>query len=129
MGAVYKIQCETCNIVIESDKTVSKKEAEATKPTYVGCTRTSLHNRMQSHLKSQKSKQMSNPMHRHDLSHHDGNVQKYICKLVGTERKIVRLYTKEALEIENIDEKHKMNKKEEFGRGGLVRITAHRNMS
>ena len=88
MGAVYKIQCEACNEVIDGDKTVSKKEAESIKPTYVGCTRTSLHNRMMSHLKSQRSKQLSNPLHRHDLSHHEGIVQKNVLDLLGLKERL-----------------------------------------
>ena len=99
------------------------------KPTYVGLTRTTIHNRMASHLKSRKYRYNSSPMWRHDRDAHGGISQEYTCTIIGQERKIVRLHTKEALEIEKLGVGQKFNSREECGRGAIVRITAQRHIT
>ena len=101
----------------------------STKPSYIGLTRTTVHNRMNAHLQSRKNKNNSSPMWRHDREAHEGNPQEYSCLVVGHEKKIVRLYNREALEIESLTGEQKLNDREECGRGGIVRITAHRHTS
>ena len=108
------------------DSEISKKDKESVKPSYVGLTRTSVHSRMLAHKANHLSKHSSNPMHRHDLDKHNGNIQEYTCQIIGRERKLIRLYNREALEIENLNEKQRINERQEGGRGGMVRITASR---
>ena len=81
---------------------------------------------MQSHLKLMNTKSNSNPLHRHNVDGHGGEVQDYICEVIGKEKKIVRLNTREALEIEKLTSVQSMNAKQECGRGGIVRIHATR---
>ena len=81
---------------------------------------------MISHLKLMKAKYNSNPLHRHNVEAHNGNVMNYTCKVIGKERKIVRLYMREALEIERLTENQIMNGKQEMGRGEVVRLHATR---
>ena len=50
----------------------------------------------------------------------------YTCKIIGKEGKIVRLYMREALEIERLTENQIRNGKQEMGRGGVVRLHATR---
>ena len=128
-GVIYRIQCKTCDTVIDEDMSLSKKEAMSKKPSYIGLTRTSVHNRMNVHLLGRRYKKNSSPMWRHDRDTHGGNPQEYSCSVVGHERKIVRLFNREALEIERLTDEQKINDREECGRGGLVRITAHRQVN
>ena len=93
---------------------------------YVGMTRTSLHNRMLAHLKGQRMKSNSNPLHRHDLEVHQGTVQTYTSTVLATEAKIVRLHCNESLRIEKQNTELSMNKRNENGRGGVIRLTATR---
>ena len=93
---------------------------------YVGMTRTSLHNRMLSHLQGQRRKCISNPLYRHDTEVHEGNQQEYTATILATEAKIVRLSCNEGLRIEKQSEELSMNKRNENGRGGIVRLTATR---
>ena len=89
-------------------------------------TRTSLHNRMLAHLKGQRMKSNSNPLHRHDLEVHQGTVQTYTSTVLATEAKIVRLHCNESLRIEKQNTELSMNKQNENGRGGVLRLTATR---
>ena len=117
---VYKISCTSCNHVIEESD--SDKEV----PNYIGLTRSSIHARMLAHLDGQKRKRTNNPLHRHDVSNHEGIPQRYKCVPIASEKKIVRLYCNEALQIEQQDRQQSMNDRMECGRGELVRITATR---
>ena len=128
-GEVYKLQCKDCNTVIEEDNSMTRREADMRKPSYVGLTRTTAHSRMASHLKSRKYKYNSSPMWRHDRDAHGGIPQEYTCKIIGQERKIVRLHTREALEIERLGIGQKLNSREECGRGAIVRISAQRHIT
>ena len=83
MGIVYKIQCKQCNTVIEENDALTRTEAEQRKPTYVGLTRTTIHNRMASHLKSWRYKYKSSRMWRHDRDAHGGITQEYTCIIIG----------------------------------------------
>ena len=90
-GCIYRIECITCNNNIEIEYETKR---------YIGMTRTTLHNRMLSHLKTQQSKCNSSPLFRHDRDSHGGEKQKYVMYKIGSEKKIVRLACLEALEIE-----------------------------
>ena len=116
-GVVYRIECNTCNEAIPDCNETDR---------YIGMTRTSLHNRMDSHLRDQRYKKSSSPLHRHDSDKHEGNPQKYTCKIVGNERKLVRLGCLEAILIEKQPRELSINAKMEKGRGGVVRISAIR---
>ena len=117
-GLVYKIQCITCKEEVAEESNESHN--------YIGLTRTSVHARMKSHLYDQSRKKSKSPLYRHDVAHHNGVPQKYITNIVNSEKKIVRLYSLEALSIEKQDSKASMNERNEGGRGGVVRITATR---
>ena len=95
---------------------------------YVGLTRTTVHNRMEGHLKAQRQKKSDSPMHRHDCDVHNGVKQSYMAKIIAREKRIVRLYCTEALHIEKQDRTLSMNAKLEGGRsnGGVVRFRAVR---
>ena len=125
-GVIYRIECDLCNAVVDTNSEASNKERDNLKPCYVGLTRTSLHNRLLSHKKLMKSKDNSNPLHRHNVEAHNGEVMSYTCKIIGREKKIVRLFMREALEIERLTKHQIMNGKQELGRGGMVRLHATR---
>ena len=95
---------------------------------YVGMTRTTVHARMQSHLKDQRAKLQKSPMYRHDLALHNGQHQEYEAEIIDRERRIVRLNCLEALHIEKIPHLESMNARQEGGRGGVVRIRATRTV-
>ena len=81
---------------------------------------------MLAHLKGQKQKSMSNPLHRHDLEVHSGAKQEYTSTIIATEAKIVRLSFNESLRIEKQNPILSMNKRNENGHGGVIRLTATR---
>ena len=93
---------EIDDLVVDTNSEASNKERDNLKPCYVGLTRTSLHNRLLSHKKLMKSKDNSNPLHRHNVEAHNGEIMNYTCKIIGREKKIVRLFMREALEIERL---------------------------
>ena len=113
---VYKITCRTCLEIIITEDTHN----------YIGLTRTTVHQRMLGHLRSQAKRQSHSPLHRHDTEHHGGNPQLYSTSIVASEKKIIRLYCNEALQIEKQDNKYSMNERNEGGRGGVVIISATR---
>ena len=116
LGVVYKIECKTC----------SEEVDRASTERYVGMTRTSLHNRMRSHLKDQKSRKSSNPLWRHDKESHGGVHQSYVTSIIAKEKKLLRLNCLEALHIEKQPLPLSINARMEHGRGGVVRISATR---
>ena len=95
---------------------------------YVGLTRTTVHNRMEQHIKAQQQKLSSSAMYRHDCDVHNGVAQSYSTKIIAKEKRIVRLYCSEALHIERQDRQLSINVKMEGGRtnSGVVRIRATR---
>ena len=95
---------------------------------YVGLTRTTVHNRMEQHLKAQSQKKSDSPMFRHDCDVHNGAKQSYHAKIIAREKRIVRLYCTEALHIEKQDRSLSINAKMEGGRttSGVVRFRALR---
>ena len=108
-GLVCKIQCITCKEEVAEESNESHN--------YIGLTRTSVHARMKSHLYDQSRKKSKSPLYRHDVAHHNGVPQKCIKNIVNSEKKIVRLYSLEALSIEKQDSKASMNERNEGGRG------------
>ena len=105
----YKIHCVSCMEEVAEESNESHN--------YIGLTRTSVHARMKSHLYDQSRKKSKSPLYRHDVAHHNGVPQKYITNIVNSEKKIVRLYSLEALSIEKQDSKASMNERNEGGRG------------
>ena len=81
---------------------------------------------MVNHLKGQKSKNQSNPLHRHDLEIHQGEVQNYTTRILSSERNLLPLSVLEGIYIEKQRMGTTMNERNENGRGGLVRLTATR---
>ena len=91
-------------------------------------TRTTVHARMLSHLKDQRSRLNKSPIFRHDSNKHNNIPQKYESEIIGKEQKIVCLNCLEALHIERIPPPLSINARQEGGRGGIVRITARRTV-
>ena len=89
-------------------------------------TKTSIHNRMKSHISGQKARKSANPLWRHDVDIHDGVHQEYITSIVAKEKKLLRLNCLEALHIEKQPKPLSINSRMEHGRGGVVRISAIR---
>ena len=125
-GIVYKIVCNTCKLTVITDNTGSTNIYNTETHNYVGMSRTSLHNHMLAHLKGQKQKSMSNPLHRHDLEVHSGAEQEYTSTIIATEAKIVRLSCNESLRIGKQNPILSMNKRNENGHGGVIRLMANR---
>ena len=113
-----------CESIIEEDDNVSSQPD--TVHNYIGMTRTTLHNRMLTHLKNRDSRMTSSPLYRHDSTVHNNDIQVYRCTKIASESKLVRLNCNEAIRIERQNESYSMNERNEGGRGGLVRISATR---
>ena len=89
-------------------------------------TRTSVHNRMLGHLRTQRQRKTTCPLFRHDRDKHYGVKQKYVTEIVASERKIVKLNCLEGITIAKQPEALSLNERNEKGRGGVVRISATR---
>ena len=89
--------------------------------------RTSVHNRMNGHLRDQRYRKSSSPLHRHDMEKHGGIPQKYVTTIVGREKKLLKLNCLEAILIEKQPPALSINAKMEKGRGGVVRVSAIRS--
>ena len=95
----------------------------------MGMTMTSVHCRMKDHLKGQRSKSGSNPLHRHDMDSHQGVPQVYKTRILGKEQRILPLSVLEGLYLEAQKPGTSINEKNERGRGGLIRLVATRGLS
>ena len=81
---------------------------------------------MAAHLKGQKARSSSNPLHRHDQEAHGGDPQEYLARILGRERSLLPLNILESLFIEKQSPGSSINSRMEGGRGGLVRLVAIR---
>ena len=81
---------------------------------------------MLSHLRNQKGKKPSSPLHRHDVAKHDSQPQTYTTTIVAVEKKISKLSCLEAIMIEKVPSNLLLNERNEKWRGGVVRISATR---
>ena len=129
-GIVYEITCNACEDPVDPNGVMdcpgSRRPGGQPRPNYVGSTMTTLHARMESHLRSQKYKQQSNPLHRHDTDVHGGEAQQYTTRVLGREKTLLPLRILESLYIEGQAEGTTLNARNEFGRGGLIRLEAIR---
>lgn len=127
MGAIYEITCNACSETLDLSKAKeTRKPGGQGRPNYIGLTRTSVHCRTQGHLRGQKAKTKSNPLHRHDIEGHGGHPQEYTARIMARERQQLPLNTLEALYIEKQCPGTSLNDKNEAGRGGIVRLRAVR---
>ena len=120
VGVIYRIECSICITEVLDSRLTDH---------YIGMTRTSVHNRMNGHLKDQKAKKTSCPLYRHDLDKHEGEPKKIhneYYRIIGREKTRVRLSCLEAIQIEQQPPALSTNAKIENGRGGIVRISAVR---
>ena len=124
-GILYEITCLACNSKVDSPN-ISRAPGQCVAPNYVGMTRTSAHWRMSNHLPGQKAKSGNNPLHRHDVSNHEGEVQKYVMRILRTEKNLLPLAVSEGLYIEKQYPGSSFDYRNEYGRGSLVRLTASR---
>ena len=79
---------------------VTKDPGGQDRKNYVGMTATSVHARMVSHLKDQKSKLQKSPMWRHDRDQHGGEHQEYETRILTREKTLLSLAITEGLYIE-----------------------------
>ena len=77
---------------------------------------------MLAHRNGQRGKQSSNPLYRYDGDHHQGEPQSYTARILTREQKLLPLNVIESLYIEAQAPNTTMNKKNEHGRGKLVRM-------
>ena len=123
---IYEITCNKCNLESNHDTPPTRRPSDCKVFNYIGMTRTSAHWRMKNHLQGQKSKIQSNPLHRHDVDVHNGEIQTYKTRILTSEKNLLPLVIIESLYIEKQTIGKSMNEKQENGRGGLVRFTATR---
>ena len=133
-GCLYEITCDTCkDPVIQTEGQGGVKDNRAPgsqgRHNYIGMTYTSLHCRMLAHRKGQRRRTRSNPLHRHDGDHHQGEPQSYTARILTREQKLLPLNVIESLYIEAQAPNTTMNKKNEHGRGKLVRMQATRDLT
>ena len=95
-------------------------------PNYVGMTRTSVHCQMLGHLQGQRSRSTDNPLHRHDVDAHEGVVQKYVTRVLTTERNLLPLAIIEGLYMEKQYPESSINGRNEQGWRALERLIASR---
>ena len=127
MGAIYKITCKSCREKVDPPISKEPRDPGGQKlDNYIGMTTTSVHWRMAGHLKGQKAKSSSNPLHRHDQEAHGGEPQEYLTRILGRERSLLPLNILESLYIEKQSPGSSINSRMEAGRGGLVRLVAIR---
>ena len=124
-GVIYEISCTQCNQDSQEIPT-SRDPGSWNNYNYIGMTRCSAHWRMKLHLQGQRQKSKSNPLHRHDVDVHNGVEQIYQTRILSTEKNLLPLCILEGLHIEKQNKLLSMNDKNEFGRGGVIRLTANR---
>ena len=124
-GVIYEITCVSCNQSIQ-DTNTSRYPGHCLAPNYVGMTRTSAHWRMVSHLQGQRAKSSSNPLYRHDIERHNGEMQQYKTRILTSEKNLLPLAIIESLYIEQQYPGSSFNDRMEGGRGALVRLIATR---
>ena len=84
---------------------------------------------MINHLSGQKSKSTKNPLYRHDRDIHGGEAQTYTARILQREKNLLPLCITEGLYIERQVIGTTLNDKNEFGRGGLIRLPASRDIT
>ena len=128
-GCLYEITCNQCLQPVDPDCSVDRESrlpGGQPRYNYLGMTRATVHSRMMNHKQGQKYRQSANPLHRHDVDHHGGEVQGYTARVLGRERSMLPLSIIEGLFIEAQIPGTSMNARNESGRGGLVRLMATR---
>ena len=130
-GAIYEITCDACMDPVDPNQTqkTSRDPGGQARYNYIGMTRTSVHCRMASHLQGQRSRAAANPLYRHGVDHHNGDPQSYTTRIIARERNLLPLNIVEGLHIERQINGTSMNERQEYGRGGIVRLTAERGIS
>ena len=126
-GVIYEITCTVCSDLIDQN-TVTREPGGQPAPNYIGMSRTSAHWRMNYHLQGQKGRLESNPLFKHDTECHNGQPQLYKTRILKSEKNLLPLCIQEALFIEKQIEGTSLNSKNEYGRGGLVHLTARRDI-
>ena len=129
MGCIYEICCKSCKDPVHQDQALGKTTKDPggqDRRNYIGMTNTSVHARMMSHLKDQKSRLQKSPMWRHDRDHHGGEHQEYETRILTREKTLLSLAITEGLYIEGQLPETSLNEKNEKGRGGIIRLTCER---
>ena len=118
MGCIYCITCNKCNEELDINiKQVPSSKGGMKSSHYLGMTMTSAHNRMLAHRQGHVSKKNNNPLHKHDLEAHNGDVQQYSATVVQKEGSLLHLTMREAILLESQLHGTSMNDRYEKGRG------------
>ena len=127
MKSVYVIRCKACHEKLDPDtKETPQKPGGIHSSHYIGLTTTSVHNRMIDHRRGHLRKDAKNPLHRHDIDKHNGQVQQYETSVIQSDRGLLHLIFREAIQIEGQNADLRINDKNEHGRGDIIRLTANR---
>ena len=127
MNTVYLIRCKSCHEKLDPDeKETPQKPRGIHSSHYIGLTTTSVHNRMIDHREGHRRRDPKNPLHKHDLDKHNGEIQQYVTSIIQSDRGLLHLVFREAILIEGQKAELRLNDKNERGRGELIRLTANR---
>ena len=127
MKSCYVIRCKACKDKLDPDeKENPQKPGGILSSHYIGLTATSVHNRMIDHRRGHLRKDPKNPLHRHDIEKHGGQIQQYETSVIQSDRGLLHLIFREAILIEGQKADLRINDKNEQGRGDLIRLTANR---
>ena len=92
---------------------------------YIGMTASSAHSRWRKHKEDHVRKSSGSALHHHDVTEHNGEIQKYYGRIITKEISLLTLGVKEAVLQGHQKPGVSMNDRIEMGRrGGLIRIAA-----
>ena len=127
MGTIYVITCNSCKQTLSPEVRENPGEKGGVKSShYLGYTAGSAHNRWKQHREGHERGQPGNALHKHDIEHHQGQVQKYSAKVVTREISLLTLTVREAILQEHQIQQVTMNDRIEMGRSGRI-IRIHTN--
>ena len=99
----------SCNMKCDEPELQSLNPGSCQTYNSIGMTHTLCHWRMVSHLQGQRSESESNPLHRHDTTHHGGVKQKYRTRILACEKNLLPLCILEGLYIKKQSNSISMN--------------------
>ena len=119
--------CKSCKSRLEPDqKEYPQKPGGIHSSHFLGLMSTSVQKSILDHRTGHRRKDAKNPLHRHDIDKHNGQVQQYETSVIQSDRGLLHLIFREAILIEGQKADLRINDKNEQGRGDLIRLTANR---
>ena len=83
MNSIYVLRCKACKDKLDPDEKETPQKPDGIHSShYIGLTTTSVHNRMIDHKEGHHQKDPKNPLHKHDMEKHDGQVQQYETSII-----------------------------------------------